>query len=205
MDFSLIKNNVVVVATVAVLIGMVLLSSSLFRSGLENPKIFFKEDPIDKNAQLQIRPGEQYRYSYIFNNTSANITYLTYSGPGCVGVKIFENRNATGACLDSRGNDAGGYNSSLEDPTILFFKPWMLALKEGWKWKSSMYLYYGTTGQLVSDNEYRVIRREAVGNRSAFLVEIKSSSGPIEYDWVDAEKRVLVRIEGKDYEVQRLD
>jgi hypothetical protein len=98
-----------------------------------------------------------------------------------------------------------GYNSTFQNPSILLFKPWMLALREGWTWKSSMYLSFDGALSHVSDTNYRVIRSESYENRTAFVVELKSEDNYSEYQWVDAEKRVLLKSMGEGYEVKKVD
>jgi hypothetical protein len=36
-------------------------------------------------------------------------------------------------------------------------------------------------------------------------VEIRSDSGPAEYEWIDAEKRILLRSEGPGYLLELID
>jgi hypothetical protein len=167
----------------------------------QNPKIVFREEPLHKNTELQLRPGDIYTYTYLLNNSSVNITYAVFEGPGCTVVRVVESANGTGVCLDRWGMDRSGSNSSFEDPSILLFKPWMLALNDTWRWNNSMYLSFNGAEDLVSENRYRVVRREEYRGRESYVVEIASSTGPAEYDWVDAERRVLLKVMGSGYEV----
>jgi hypothetical protein len=64
-----------------------------------------------------------------------------------------------------------------------------------------MYISFNGTGEYVTDSHYRVVRMENYSGRESYIVEVKSGSGPSEYDWVDAEKRVLLRVLGEGYEV----
>jgi hypothetical protein len=192
-------------AALAALIIIIMAGSALFRSTLENPRLFFVEPPIQKNSELKLTPGEQYRYSYLLNNTPVNLTYIILADSGCTRVRVLENLNDSGVCLDRWGNDESGFNSTYENPSILLFKPWMLALEEGWRWNSTMYVQYSGGRQYVTDTYYRVVRLENYSGRESFIVEIKSKEGDIEYYWIDAEKRVLLKIEGKGYLVELVD
>jgi hypothetical protein len=193
--------DIATAAAIVLLIAIILAGGALFKSMFENPQIVYIEAPLHKNMPLQLLPGEQYRYSYRINGTEANITYQVLEGYGCTRIAVLESVNGTGVCLDSGGMDGSGSNSSFANPSILLFKPWMLALQEGWKWNNSMYLSYNGALQHISDNSYRVVRLENYSGRESYIVEIKSSTGPAEYDWVDAEKRVLLKIEGDGYEI----
>ncbi len=194
--------NSVIIATLAVLVVIILLSSNMFSSGLRNPVISFKEEPLRKNAEFQLKPGEQYVYTYLFNNTGANITYAIYAGDGCTIIATPENLNSTPSCVGKDGTDSGGYNSTLSDPGIIMFKPWMLALAEGWAWNNSMYLSYQGGETYISGTSYRVIRSDTYMGRPVFLVEVKSSTGPVDYEWIDAEKRIVLRESGEGYDVR---
>jgi hypothetical protein len=65
-----------------------------------------------------------------------------------------------------------------------------------------MYLQYNNITQNVSDNYYRVMRTEIYKGRNTYVVEIKGADNTTGYQWVDAEKRVLVRVLGEGYEVE---
>lgn len=201
MASSWVESNIIILATVAAFAVLIILSISLFRPAFDDPQVVFVEEPLEKNKELQLFPGEAYRYSYAFNNTSINITYLVLEGPGCTRIRLLEKLNDSEICIDRAGNDPDRYNSTFRNPSFLLFKPWMLALKDGWRWNSTMYFSFDDSLQRISGTGYRVIRSEPYGNRTAFLVEIKSDEGPAEYQWVDAEKRVLLKTMGEGYEV----
>ncbi len=196
------RANWIVLASVALLAIFIYVSSGLFSRGLDNPRITYHEPPLSKNAAFQLGPGEQYVYEYDSNDTSANITFTTFPGDGCVGIAVLENRNSTPDCVYSDGRDSGGFNSALTDPSMILFKPWMLALQEGWTWNNSMYLTFDAGERYISDTNYRVVRTDTYMNRTAFIVEIRSGAGPAEYDWVDSEKRILLRSTGEGYDVR---
>ena len=199
---TFLRANAIIIATVLVLALLIIISTDLFSPALSNPRITFAEAPLQKNSQFQLMPGERYVYSYMFNNSSADVTYGLYPGEGCTIIALLENLNATPACVGKDGTDPGGYNSTLANPQLILFKPWMLALKDGWRWNNTMYLSYDGGQQRISDTYYRVVRNDTYMNRTSFIVEIRSSSGPVDYEWVDAEKRVLLRETGDGYEIR---
>lgn len=195
------RSNAVALSAIAIFAAMIALSIIIYQPSLQNPEIVFKEEPLQKNTLLQLSPGETYKYSYVFNNTSIGITYAILEGPGCTRIKFLERMNDSEVCIDRNGNDQDGFNSTFRNPSFLLFKPWMLALREGWSWNSSMYISFDGSLRYISGTSYRVIRMDEFGNRTAFLVEVKSDEGPLEYEWVDAEKRVLLKSMGEGYEV----
>ncbi|MCI0503902.1 hypothetical protein L0Y65_04275 [Candidatus Micrarchaeota archaeon] len=201
----MIKFDPVTIATLAVLLAMVMLGASMFRSFFENPQVVYSEAPLQKNREFQLLPGETYRYSYLMNNTTANMTFIILEGEGCTRIEVAEARNSSDVCVDRWGLDKSGSNVSLGNPYILLFKPWMLALREGWTWNNSMFLSFDGASEYVTDNYYRVVRMENYSGRTSYIVEIKSGTGAVEYDWVDDEKRVLLRVQGEGYEVVLAD
>jgi len=198
------KIDPVVLAAALVLIAMLVISWLIIRPQLENPIVTFREPPLEKNTEFQLKPGEEYVYAYDMNGTQINITYLVLPGPNCTRIRLMESVNISETCLDRWGMDSRGYNSAFENPTILLFRPWMLALREGWSWNSSMYMEYGGMEQHISDSHYRVVRKDQLDGRPVFIVEIQVDDGPLEYQWIDAEKRVALRIEGEGYEIGRV-
>jgi hypothetical protein len=198
------KLDPIFVATVVVFLLMVAIAAFLFRPHFENPKVIFREAPIDKNAEFQLRPGETYRYVYMLNDTPINMTYSVLAGRNCTRIRFMESRNISESCINKQGMDEMGYNSTLTNPTMILFKPWMLALEEGWRWNSSMYVFYDGAEQHISDTSYRVVRKDELNGTGVFIVEIIMDDNPPEYQWIDAEKRVLLRIESNSYEINRV-
>lgn len=202
---SMIRSNAVIIATIAILIGILIVSSNLFGGTLNNPRITYKEQPLLKNKDFQLQAGDEYVYSYLFNGSSVNITYVLFPGGNCTDIRVLENQNSSDTCVGSDGTDSSGFNTSLSNPGVILFQPWMLALKDGWTWNSSMYLTYDGGEKYISDTSYRVVRTETYTNRTSFVVEIQTDGQPPDYEWIDADKRILLRILGTDYEVQLVD
>jgi hypothetical protein len=198
----MMKFDPVTIATVAVLVLIIALAATHVRPVFDNPELVAVDAPLHKNTELQLEPGETYSYSYTTTNSSMNITYMINEGPGCTMINIMEAQGSAAVCLDQYGERIGGPGTGFGDPTVLLFKPWMLALNDSWRWNSSIYLTFNNTGsEHVSDISYRVIRREQYMGRDAFVVKVDSDAGEPEYDWIDAEKRITLRIIGGDYEV----
>jgi hypothetical protein len=199
--FDIGTKNTALVAVI-ILIGIMIFSGFALKPQFENPEVIFNEEPLEKNVKLQIFPGDEYKYKYLINDTAVNITYRLMSGSGCTIIYLQESANFTHICVDEWGMDRTKSNSTFENPSFLLFKPWMLALEDNWKWNNSMYVKYDKIYNHISDNQYRVMRRENYSGRMAFVVEISSSSGPSEYQWIDEEKRVLLKTIGEGYVVE---
>ena len=195
------KANSVTVGAIALLILIMLGSSLMFGSKFQAPKIIYVEEPLTKNSEFGLVPGEVYRYSVNYGNASGNVTYAILRGQGCVGIRVLESVNSSGTCVKRDGTDRTGYNSTLADPSIMMFKPWMLALGEGWHWNASAYIYYGMKEERVSETYYRVIRMEDYNGRQSFLVGVRNGDGPEAYEWIDAEKRILMKMSSNGYEI----
>lgn len=196
-----VKN--VTLMTIVVLALMMLISGLTFNTSFEEPKVVFKEGQITKNTKLQIQHGDEYVYSYLMNgNQSINITYVVIKESNCTRIFIDESVNNTNICIDEWGVDETGSNATFKDPSFLLFKPWMLALHDTWKWNNSMYMQFDNMSNHLVDNYLRVMRTEEYMNRTAYVVELSTSTGSKEYQWVDAEKRIMLKSLGQGYQVE---
>lgn len=196
-----ISAKTVGLITVLVLLGIMLISGLTFQSQFEDHKVIFKEGPLEKNTKLQIKPGETYRYAYVMNQSGLNMTYSTGSGTDCTLIVLMESVNHSEICIDEDGMDEGGSNATYTNPAVLLFKPWMLALDDGWSWNTSMYMEFDNDEHYLMDVNYRVLRTDNYRGRLAYVVEISSPGGPEEIQWIDAERRVLLKTLGPSYEL----
>jgi len=195
----MMKNDILF-ASIAIMVVLIALGAFFISPALGNPSIVSREAPLYKNTYFQLAPGQTYIYSVTMSNNTANATYRIGEGDGCTLVRLMESVNFSGACLDRFGMDDAGFNSSVGKPPILMFQPWMLALKDGWTWNSTMYLSFDGRLKRVSQSSYRVIRLENYSGRQAYVVELKTD-GSTDYEWVDAERRILLKMTGQGYEI----
>jgi hypothetical protein len=195
------KIDPTILGATVIFLVMIAVSAFMFKPSLDDAAVIFKEEPLEKNTEFQLKPGEVYVYTYLLNSTQINMTYSVLEGGDCTRIRLLESVNVSETCLDQAGLDSRGYNSAFENPAILLFRPWMLALEEGWHWNSSMYISYGGMEQHVSDTYYRVVRKDTLDGKEVFIVELRMDDAPPEYQWIDAEKRVLLKIKGENYEV----
>ena len=186
---------------VAILLGLMVISGISLKPKFENPSFVFKEAPLYKNKELQIQPGETYIYSYKVENKTVNATYDIFAGNGCTGIRLIESINGTGDCIYRDGLDSSRSNLTLSDQSIILYKPWMLALSDGWKWNVTAYTSFNGSLVYFATSNYRVLRRENYRGRTAFVVEENNTVNTPQYEWVDAEKRIALKIMGEGYEV----
>jgi hypothetical protein len=194
-----------VIASVVVLVVLVAIGAIFISPSISGGTIVYSEEPLQKNSRLSLAPGETFVYNLTMGNVSANVTYSTGEGDGCLILRHMESVNFSGACLDKGGMDDKGFNTTVGSAPVLMFAPWMLALKEGWKWSNTMYLVIGGVPKRISHTDYRVLRLENYSGRQAYVVELKSEGAEPDYDWVDAEYRILLRMSGSDYEVRLMN
>lgn len=191
----------VVVASVVVLAIIMALSAVMFKPHFDNPNITLAEAPLTKNTEFQLMPGEQYTYAYLVNGTEVNATYEIFNGDNCTIIALMETTPPSASCVDRWGMDERGYNSLLNNSQMMLFKPWMLALREGWTWNTTMYMGFENESQYVASMDYRVMRTDTWHGRKAFVVMENVSGSEPEYEWVDAEKRILLTLQGNGYEI----
>lgn len=195
------KFDPVTLASIVVFILLVVLAATYMVPVFDNPEMVASGPPLHKNTGLQLMDGESYTYLYTTTNSSMEITYEVHDGPGCTMITLPDAGGSAAVCLDGSGERVTGTEGGMGDPTVLLFRPWMLALNDSWTWNSSLYLSFSGSQEHISDTYYRVVRRDSYLDREAFLVEVKADAGEPEYQWIDAEKRISLRIVGEDYEV----
>ncbi len=196
-----ISLTTVAIAAFVILIGVMLLSGSQYKDFLDSAKTTFSEAPLEKNTGLQIRGGETYVYSYEAGNQTVNMTFKVGSTNYCTVVTYAEG-NDVWACINPEGNDRTMANYSLSSPLIIFFRPWMLAVDENWKWSVSMNMAFDDFDREIMDIEYRTVRTEEYRGRKAYVVKVESSDGLTTFIWIDAEKRILLKEIGEMYTVE---
>jgi hypothetical protein len=195
-DFS--QSKMIIIA-MAVLIAVMIFSMYTLKPQLDNPVFLVKEGSLMKNTLLRISPGESYSYVYTAGNASANLTYDVLEGPGCTLVSLSD--TSASICLDRAGDDKNGSNASYSVPAMIFSKPWMLAVEDGWHWNVSSYLVFDKMVKHISDVNYTAVRREYYKGRESYVVQISPSDSEPIIDWVDSDKRILLKETGPDYEV----
>lgn len=191
------------IVAIAVFVGIMVFSALSLMPQLQNPEFRFNESAITKNEAIGIKDGEVYRYRYYAGNESANITYTVSFDGACTWVSVVEGNDIV--CLDQNGNDKTGMNSSYATPAIILMKPWMLALHKNWKWNVSSYMVFDSMAQHISDAHYEVVRTEKYKGRDVFVVRMTTTEGNEVWDWVDSEKRILLREIGLQYEVELIE
>jgi hypothetical protein len=191
----------VTVASVIVFVAIMAVSAVLLKPHFDNPTITLTEAPLAKNTEFQLQPGEEYTYAYLVNGTEVNATYEILSGSNCTIIAFMETDPPSTSCVDRWGMDARGYNSMLENPDMMLFDPWMLALTPDWSWNTTMYMDFVNDSQYVASMDYQVIRMDTWHGREAFVVMENVSGGEPQYEWVDAQERIMLMTSGDGYEI----
>ena len=191
-----------ILATIAIMAVLIFASIYLYKPTLDDSKVGIAEQPLLKNAKLSIKPNEKYLYNYDLNGTNITATYGTGDGNGCIVIKVLEHVDDLGVCVDENGIDQVGSNTSLGSQEMLLFKPWMLALTENWKWNASLYAEIGGGRAIVSTTTYKLLRMDSYLGRKVFVVEERADNDQNpQYEWIDYERRIALRITGTGYDV----
>ena len=199
----MIKNNILLLTIIAFVV-LIIAAIIMIKPKFDDPQIIFKEAPLEKNSKLKILHEDYYTYNYYMENATVNITYAAIQGENCMIILIAESVNKTNICVDEWGMDELKSNSTFKEPAFILFKPWMLALHENWTWNNSMYIYYDDIPKYITESHYRVVRIDEFDGREAFVVEIETDD-VTEYEWVDVERRILLKVEGIGFEVELVD
>lgn len=205
MAYELTTKNIWIISAVA-LFALFFVGGFVLKSDFSNPKIFINETPIYKNSQFQLKSGDTYDYSYVINGTKTNITYEIVDDNGCTQIRITNGMRRSSICVDKDGLDTKlKSNATLSDPSFLLFKPWMLALDSNWNWNNTLYLNFNNKLSRMTTNTYHVMRIENYNGRRTFVVSESDDQGINQYDWVDYQKRILVKASGSGYEITLLN
>ncbi len=205
MEIANIGNRKITIGTIAVaslviFLALMLISGTRLKPQLDNPTLVTTEESLFKMKTLQLKPGQAYTYEYSAMNESVNLTYGVFKGNNCTLIVL--SGSETSICLDQAGNDALGLNSSFEVPAFILFKPWMLAVDQGWIWNIATLMSIDLMQKPVAKMQYSFIRKEYYNGREALVVRINSSDGDEAIDWIDSEKRILLKEVGNGYEAR---
>ncbi len=198
---SFFENWKYAIASAVIFVILLIIGSILFKPPLDQQRIFWTEQPLNKTHPFSLLPGEQYTYSYLFSNNSMNLSYLIKGGGECTVIQIL-NSSGPPSCINSKGNDKNMSNLSLASPFLNIFRPWMLAITDNWHWSIVGKGELVGTEYIFDEINLSVVGKENLKGRIAYKVKMSdsTSSQPI-YLWVDDEKRILLREVGPGYEV----
>jgi hypothetical protein len=196
---------------IAVILFIVLVIAGIINMNIPHPdfeasKFEHVEAPLHKNTEFNLKKGEYYVYDLSYENATGGITFIVEGGAYCTFLSANSGlENAKRACVDRYGNDESGSNVSLLEPTIFFFKPWMLAVDENWKWNTTIYAVANDTRAHVMDVRYSTIRTDIINGRKTYVVKIEMGDNQVFYDWIDDEKRILVKEVGGGMTVELVE
>ncbi|NYZ77552.1 hypothetical protein H0O02_04545 [Candidatus Micrarchaeota archaeon] len=201
MDTKKISTWLLALAAFLLILGMAYLYPPVEMPQDENAHFEYSESPLYKNADLMLGNGERYFYNFSSEGMYGNATFTIEKTLGCTYV-MAEGLKGSGACLNGEGNDQTGSNVSFSDPDIFMFRPWMLAVNDTWKWNASVYSVSETMRAHVFDIEYRTVRTDILNGRRAYVVEINTGNAMTVYQWIDAEKRILLKEMGSGVTIE---
>ncbi len=165
-----------------------------------SPQLF--EGPLEKNAQLQLLPGERYSYSVFVDGRPDALGYSVFSSPDCNGVVVLESETRNALCLSKTGNLADPFfppvNSSFGNQSILLFSPWMLAASDDFSWqvKTSVPL---AGSEIAFSSSFNSLGSRQIGGRQAYAIQVESELGDPLVFYIDKEKRVLLLAESGNF------
>ncbi|MBI5223413.1 hypothetical protein HY990_03250 [Candidatus Micrarchaeota archaeon] len=198
------KNNSLIYISIAAFVIIVLVAAVVYMPQLDKVKFTIYEQPLIKNKELQIKNGQIFQYVFIYNkSTPLPITYGVYSKSQCTAIRIFgSSNNSDEICIRKDGTEQNGSNTTYSNPSIIMFKPWMLALKDNWKWEANITMEYPTVTDEISRINYRVVRKEPYRGRMAYFVEESIDGANPEYEWIDQDFRILLKMQGPEYTIE---
>ncbi len=184
----------------AIFLFIIILGGFVFRPNTSQTPVF-KEAPLVKNTNLVLISGERYAYNYHVNNSDNVLSFLVSSSGECTFISVEQSVNASGVCLDSRGNDRTGSNFTFSTPYVNLFRPWMLAIGSDWKWQVNMTVSTFNTELVLKTFYLETIGEESIFGRPSYVVRMSSDNESL-LDWIDKEKRVLLKEQGRDYVIE---
>lgn len=177
-------------------------------------KLVYIEEPLHKNRNISFAYGQTFNYAYTLEqpsetgpvpyipdnqtNKTGILSFATQTGVDC--TWLYHNESGEISCLKPDGTDLSGSNLTLEDPSLVIFKPWMLALDDNWKWKVKG--CFTVDGQLSCEMEldYRVLRVDYENGKKYYVVETTYGENTI-HSWVEDERRILKKQTGPGFEI----
>jgi hypothetical protein len=190
---------------ISLAILLILIVFSQFFIKIEPPKVreemVFKEEPLLKNKDFALHPGDTLVYKTT-DNYSQNFSFSVAAGSGCIWLYI--DGGDFISCVKKDGTDGSNSNISLTDKTIFFFKPWMLALNDSWKWGAQGCFVIDNTTNCNINISFQVIRVDYINGKKYYVVK-ETFGSLIVYDWVEDERRIVTREIGPGYEMELIE
>lgn len=193
----MMKFKNIILISIVFIIAIVILGNLLFHTDSAEDIIEVREEELNKNKGLTLLPGEKYSY-LISGEQTGIIEFKVKLGIDCMGIHIFD--DYSGVCIKSDGTDEYQSNMTLAHPQVTFFKPWMLALEQDWDWKVEYFDKH--SGKKILEYEFKVVGEEEIYGRDSYVVELSGPGETVFIEWIDKEKRVLLKETGGLYEME---
>lgn len=188
------------IISLAILFLLLVLGTFFVNPNGNDGTIIWKEDPINKTHALLLKPGETYVYSYTLGNNSINLTYKVKGAKNCTTIDIV-NGTEHPFCINNAGNDKNMSNLSLMVPFYNIFRPWMLAVEDGWSWGINGKINVSGSERIFYSIKLKTLGKEQFKGRTAYKVVIEENGIVQTYFLIDEEKRILLKESGKGYEI----
>lgn len=192
MDFKEVK--------IGLILFIILVLVGIFFIKIEPPVIgedmLYSEDPLYKNKDLSFDSNQTLFYVYTSQNMSTNMTYVVDTRQGCTWMSREGYQPLS--CIGRNGLDERNSNISLSDNSLFFFKPWMLAVNDSWKWHVEG--CFEIDGEMDCDFDiyFKTIRIDFVDGKINYVVKIIYGTSTI-YQWIEEERRIVTKEIGPDY------
>jgi hypothetical protein len=192
------------IASAIIFFILVVIGFVLFKPSLELQQLVWIEEPIKKTHKLSLLPGELYVYSYRIANQTTNITYIIRGSGDCIIIDIAE-ANEPFFCVNADGNDKNMSNLTLNAPFSNIFRPWMLAVEDGWHWRVVAKSEIAGREYVFDEINFSTIRKEKFKGRQAYVVVMNELRAAVPtYFVIDDEKRILLKEYSEGYEITLL-
>lgn len=168
-----------------------------------SPSSYLSEQPLHKNAQLSILPGESYSYAVSAPGESASVSYRISASPSCAGALVSESPTGATLCLQQNGFIAGDFiqqNYGYGNRSVLLFAPWMLAASEDFSWQANV-TYSAGGAKLSIPIYFRPAGNASALGRPAYKIAVSSEIGSPSTLYIDSEKRVLLYNEDGNFTI----
>ncbi len=175
------------------------------------PETSIYREPLAPVVELQLSPGEDYVYELIGPDKTvvSVLNQVKERKNECMTVFVSSQNFSFPFCIHYRtGETLTSTEQGLEPgPSLEFFQPWMLALKNGWTWRvdvNTTVQLFGISEKIDGTSRYELVARGSVKGRDAYKILVHTSmtrysnnekyetSNRTEVIWVDVEKRVML-------------
>ncbi|MEM4359071.1 MAG: hypothetical protein QXT45_00900 [Candidatus Bilamarchaeaceae archaeon] len=160
--------------------------------------IVYLEDRLEKNRNISFNDGDVFYYVFNSSNFSTDFEFVVDTRQDC--TNLYAKDSSGFSCVKEDGTDLSGSNLTLADRNIFFFRPWMLALNDNWKWAARGCFEINKNLSCDIVVSFKVIRTEFENGKKQYVVRAVYGSTEVYY-WVEDERRILSKEIGPGYTI----